>query len=202
MHGNLTDSEYEVQKINPTLGSVLNSSSGKYQISLNGTGEKVSFTINLKSMSKERATFTVTGGILSVNSLKTSVASPQYVGTKVKLITSASGGSGSLQYRYTIQSGTKKVVTTYSKNNYYTWTPKSAGTYTIKVEVKDAKGTVKNKTISYVIKNKPLTITSVNIPENITTGDDYKFSASAKGTGRLEYKFSFFYGSIRNKSYK
>ena len=192
MHGNLTDSEYEVQKINPTVGSVLNSSSGKYQISLNGTSEKVSFTINLKSMSKDSATLTVTDGILSVNSLKTSVASPQYVGTKVKLITSASGGSGSLQYRYTIQSGTKKVVTTYSKNNYYTWTPKSAGTYTIKVEVKDAKGTVKSKTISYVIKNKPLTITSVNIPENITTGDDYKFSASAKGTGRLEYKFSFF----------
>ena len=172
-----------MQKINPTLGSVLNSSSGKYQISLNGTSEKVSFTINLKSMSKERATFTVTGGILSVNSLKSSVASPQYVGTKVKLTTSASGGSGSLQYRYTIQSGTKKVVTTYSKNNYYAWIPKSAGTYTVKVEVKDAKGTVKNKTISYVIKNKPLSIaslkTSVASPQYV--GTKVKLITSAPG---------------------
>lgn len=82
-------------------------------------------------------------------SLSTDVASPQYKGTGITLTANASGGSGSLTY--TFKAGTTTLYT--GANNTTVWTPTTAGTYTLSVDVADGAGNTNSKSVTYEIKD-------------------------------------------------
>ncbi|MDE5779950.1 MAG: hypothetical protein K2I03_00495, partial [Lachnospiraceae bacterium] len=79
------------------------------------------------------------------------------VGKKIKLTSKASGGTKKYMYKYSYKLGkTAKTISGYNKKSSVNWTPKKAGTYELRVYVKDAKtGKVVKKTIKkYVVKGK------------------------------------------------
>ena len=91
---------------------------------------------------------------LKITSFTTDKASPQVVGTNVKLKANATG-SGTLQYKFLIRDSAGKwyVIKNYSTSNEITWTPGSEGSKTLYVDVKDSTGKVVRKEISYTIKS-------------------------------------------------
>ena len=122
----------------------------------NYAGTKVLY-VDVKDSNGKVTTKTITYVIednssVKISSLQTSKYSPQTVGTSIALLTNAEG-KGTLNYKYSIYNGTTwTVLQNYSTSDVAIWTPSKAGTYNIKVEVKDSTGTVKSKTVSYVIK--------------------------------------------------
>ena len=109
---------------------------------------------------------------VKVDSLTTSKNSPQLQGTSIDLATTASGGQGTLSYQYEINS---EVVKPFSTLNKFTWTPTKAGDYTLKVTVKDSKGIIDTKTLSYKItepvQEETLEITNIKMDKEIGTVD-------------------------------
>lgn len=136
-----------------------------------------------------------------ISSLEADKVSPQKTGTAIKFDTEASGGTGSLSYQYEING---EVVKAYDSQSDYTWTPSTAGTYTVKVTVKDANNKTATKQTSYVIEKSdtpinPLTISNLNT--NVTSpqilGNTISVSAAANGgNGSLQYKFIVNDGSV------
>lgn len=82
-------------------------------------------------------------------SLTTDVASPQYKGTDIVLSATTSGGSG--EYTYTFKANSTTLYT--GSNNTYTWTPSTAGTYTLSVSVSDTAGNSNSKSLTYEVKD-------------------------------------------------
>ena len=125
-------------------------------------------------------------------SITTSVSSPQNVGTGIKLTTSASGGSGTLKYRFVVmKSNTVTYARDYSTTNTATWKPTEAGNYTIYFKVKDSSGAIKEKSMNYVI-NTAFAVssysTNVSSPQSKGTTITLRMSTTG-GTGSKEYRF-------------
>ena len=79
---------------------------------------------------------------LTIGSLKVS-KSTAAVGTSITWTASATGGTGTLKYCFYVYNGSKVVQKgTYGTANTFTWTPGAAGTWKVKVFVKDTAGTV------------------------------------------------------------
>ena len=113
-------------------------------------------------------------------------------------------GAGSYQYHYSYKKTTDKTWTTikgYSTTNNVTFVPPTAGTYSIKVQTKDANGTVayttKTLTVKEALKNNfKVSATTVAAKKTVTvTG------AAAGGTGAGTYKYAFAYKSSNASSY-
>ena len=128
-------------------------------------------------------------------SLSTDVASPQYNGTEIVLTATASGGSGS--YTYTFKAGSTTIYT--GSNNTCTWTPTTAGTYTVSVSVADTEGNTNEKSTSYVIKDdtnaaEPVLkgistgYTDNKVPVNTSIPINVNASGGKTGTNLLFYK--------------
>jgi alpha-amylase len=80
---------------------------------------------------------------ITINSFTSSVPSPQTVGNKITLNANATGGTGSLQTRYSAFDGTKwTMIKDYSTATTAVWTPIKTGTYQVWIDVKDATGKV------------------------------------------------------------
>ena len=96
-------------------------------------------------VTKTRDGVTVTGPltITSVNANKTGAS----VGEAITWTGAASGGTEPLQYGFRIyRDGTLIVKGSYGSSKTVTYTPKEAGTYTVKFYVKDSVGTVITET--------------------------------------------------------
>ncbi|MDP4145753.1 MAG: triple tyrosine motif-containing protein, partial [Bacillota bacterium] len=77
----------------------------------------------------------------SISSFTADKASPQVNNTAVNLTASASGGT-SLLYQFWAFDGTNwTLIKDYSSSYTATWTPTTAGSYTLYVNVKDSKST-------------------------------------------------------------
>ena len=88
---------------------------------------------------------------LRIKSFEADSASPQYTGCEITFTTDAVTTSGTvIQYQYSVNNS---VAQAYSANATFRWMPTAAGTYTIKVDVKDASGNTNSKTMSYVIND-------------------------------------------------
>lgn len=125
--------------------------------------------------------------ISSLTANKTSVK----VNESVKFTTAASGGTGSLSYKYEINGTT---VSDFSSNSSYTWTPSKAGTYDVKVTVKDSNGKQATKNMSYTVEKDEqveLTLDSYNtsLASPQETGKSIGLTASATGNGTVQYRF-------------
>ena len=119
-------------------------------------------------------------------------------GDTVKLTATATGGDGTLQYEFTAVAadGTKEVIKAYSNAASADWSPK-AGTYTVKVTVKDGKGNTATKEITgYNVEKQG---TALNITDVVTdkasgdavVGNTVKITAKATGEGTLQYRFTY-----------
>ncbi len=113
---------------------------------------------------------------LHLKSFTSDVESPQYTGVKINL-TAVAGGEGEFQYKFSVGSD---VLSDYSSKSSVSWIPAKAGNYTVKVEVKDSKGDVVSKSMSFEIKD---TATAVEpVIQNIeATPTNYANSEILKG---------------------
>ncbi len=87
------------------------------------------------------------------------VSGSAYKGSAVNLAAAATGGTGTLQYKFTVrpENGSESTIQDYRAVNTVTWTPQTAGRYTLKVYVKDSGSKSAEKTITnYEVKEQPL----------------------------------------------
>jgi len=131
---------------------------------------------------------------INVSSFTVDKQSPQVSVTQVKLTAKATGGSGTLQYKFLVKdnaTGNWAVLRNYATSNTYTWTTKATGNKTLYVDVKDANGTVVRKSMSYTITASAPTVvifkTDKQSPQ--VSGSKIVLMAGASGTGVLQYKF-------------
>lgn len=133
-----------------------------YQI-INKKLKRGSYTLKITSNIKDEQNYSIFlyrhiyGGDVKVSSLKANVKSPQPTNKSISLSTKAKGSY--LQYKYSVINKTKntkaKVIRKYSANKTAKWKPTVAGTYIVKVTVKNTKSEkTSSKTIKYVVNNK------------------------------------------------
>ena len=103
---------------------------------------------------------------LSIIKVTTSVNSPQKVGSSILFDTVATSKMGALQYKYEVNG---QVLKDYSVSSKFNWTPSKAGTYKIKVTVKDSVGNTDSKIMDYVIEDKVVDSTVTRVEENAST---------------------------------
>ena len=129
-------------------------------------------------------------------------ASSMTVGSTVKVTCASSGGYGTKKYAVYYKSVVQKSWTKakdYSTGTTVLIKPKTAAVYTIRVKVKDAKGTVvrKNLTLKTVA---PLRNQSIISASAITLGNTVKVTcASTGGTGTKKY--AVYYKSAKQTSW-
>lgn len=144
-------------------------------------------TVPLANIGKVGKIITVEKPVIS--SLTADKVSPQYTGTAINFTTDATSENGGLTYQYAVN-GT--VVKSYDDSADYTWAPTEAGTYTVEVTVKDAKGMTATKTMTYVVE-KPEGIAiigmSANIPSPQSAGTTVKLTTNATFNDTLYYKY-------------
>lgn len=87
--------------------------------------------------------------------VSTNLASPQYRETDITVSASAAGGSGDIQYKFSVKNASETtVLSDYSAQSSVVWTPEEPGTYSIVIEVKDSEENTNSRTISpYVIED-------------------------------------------------
>lgn len=132
--------------------------------------------------------------------VSTDLASPQYRETDITISASATGGSGNIQYRFSVKNGNAvTVLSDYSAQSSVVWTPDTAGSYSIVIEVKDSEGNTNSRTISpYVIEDdrtsvKPVLkgitpVTGTQIENNKEMTLSVKAAGGITGTNLLFYK--------------
>ena len=101
-------------------------------------------------VNKTSTAVTVTLAGPTISSVKAGVASA-YAGEKLTWKATASGGSGTLQYYFILyKDGVKVKTRSYSTANTFSYTPTKAGSYKVRVYVKDAAGTKVYKTSAVI----------------------------------------------------
>lgn len=79
----------------------------------------------------------------------------------------AHGGSGELQYAYTVYKDEEVVLsTTYSKDNQFTYTPEESGTYYVTANIKDAELQVISHKSDEITVFDPLSVTELTFLKN------------------------------------
>ncbi len=87
---------------------------------------------------------------LHIKSFTADVESPQYTGVKINLNAVAGGGEGDLSYKFSVGD---TVLSDFGSATTASWTPATAGTFTVKVEVKDTLGETLSKTLTFEIRD-------------------------------------------------
>ena len=134
--------------------------------------------------------------ITTINNFTADKKSPQISGTAIKLSVEATG-KGTLQYKFIIKdnkTGNWAKLRDYGTDNTYIWKTKATGDKTLYVDVKDEKGQVIRKSLSYTIKEKvfkaPVIKSFVSDKKSPQiSGASIKLSVEATGSGTLQYKF-------------
>jgi len=132
--------------------------------------------------------------------LSASPASPQNVGTSVTWTATASGGSGTYQYRFWLYSNNSwSIIRPYSTSNTWTWDTSGLplGTYLVWVEARNNGSTADYEAYSepqyYYLTGNPAA-TAVTVTASPASpkphGTTVTFTATATGTGGL-YKYQF-----------
>lgn len=120
-------------------------------------------------------------------------------GTEVVVSGSASKGVEPYKYAYYYKKSTSNTWTTigteYGSARSVTFTPKSVATYNVKVSIKDATGTIVDKSIDLpVLASTSLENNSTISATAVTSGTSVKLTgAAAKGTA--PYKYAYYYRS-------
>ncbi len=150
-----------------------------------------SVMVKYKSLSGQSGevykTFKVTGTVLSNTSSIS--ATSMYLGKSVTLKGAATGGGGSYQYAYYYKKSTDSSFTTlkaYSTTNSVAFSPKTDGSYTVKIRVKDATGKTLDKDFS-VSCTQAFTNKSTISASKINLGQTVTVNASSDSTKTCTY---------------
>ena len=124
---------------------------------------------------------------IEINSFTTNKTSPQIADTTITLTADANGGAGALQYKFVaknISTGNEKVISNFSSSNSVKWTPTVAGTYEVKVIVKDSEDATEYKTIEFVVAERvsDITLSQIKIDkDSCVVSEEVVLSAEATG---------------------
>ena len=141
--------------------------------------DSITYTIKKKTINLSIDSFTV-----SSKSVK--------VGETVKLSASASGGSGTVQYKFVAKKDSKEtVIRDYSTTKTATWTPSVAGDYELLVYVKDSDGNSDSDSASCTVEesDEDIVITTDKASPQVT-GTSIRITAKANNA--KEYRFSIY----------
>ncbi|WP_195987199.1 starch-binding protein, partial [Clostridium sp. D53t1_180928_C8] len=135
---------------------------------------------------------------IQITSFVADKLSPQVEETTIGLSVKATGGNGTLQYKFTCkntETNTEKIIRDYSNASNAEWTPLTAGTYKVIVTVKDSKGNAKEDSFEFKVDPKytDIVLNSLNLDKTeVSAGEEISISADAKGgIGSLTYKFYY-----------
>lgn len=153
---------------------------GNYDITVkvrNGKGKSISKNMNYTIQKKGN------NDKFTIDSFKTSVASPQKVGTSIKFTAKASEAA---QYSFYVRDSNNKetIIRDYSGTNTATWKPTKEGKYTVYCKAMNLDGEEAIKKLTYII-NVGTTLkinnvfTSVSSPQKL--GSSIKFTINASG---------------------
>ncbi len=140
-----------------------------------------------------------------VNNSKVSATSVN-VGSSVTVTCSASGGTPSYKYQVEYKKSTESSYTTlqaYSTTTSVKFTPPAAGTYNLKVSVKDSAGNVEAKSLNVTANSVPvttLTNKSTISATSITLGKSVTVTGAATG-GTTPYQYAVYYKKASSTSY-
>ena len=139
----------------------------------------------------------------TISSVKAGATSA-YAGEKITWTATASGGTGTLQYYFILyKDGTKVKTRAYSTVNTFSYTPLEAGTYKVKVYVKDTVGNKVNKTSTAVtVTLGPPAIISVKAGKTSSAvGEKITWTATAVGSEQpLKYYFILYKDGVKIKT--
>ena len=149
-----------------------------------------------KKVYKTSTGVTVTEAVaaLTISSIKADKSSAA-AGEKITWTATASGGTGTLQYYFILyKDGTKLKTRSYSTTKTFSYTPTEAGTYKVRVYVKDSADNKVNKLSSAVevtSGTSALAISGVKANKtSVSAGEKITWTATASGgTGTLKYYF-------------
>ena len=149
-----------------------------------------------KKVYKTSTGVTVTEAVaaLTISSIKADKISAA-AGEKITWTATASGGTGTLQYYFILyKDGTKLKTRSYSTTKTFSYTPTEAGTYKVRVYVKDSADNKVNKLSSAVevtSGTSALAISGVKANKtSVSAGEKITWTATASGgTGTLKYYF-------------
>lgn len=138
---------------------------------------------------------------LKVDGFTVDKASPQELGTELKLTATASGGKTDCEYKfsYTVDGGTEVVIQDYSDQSSITFSPPKTGSYTFIVEVTNGYGLVERKEVTgYEIRDTPEIGNFTAAKEDGTpfyVGDTAGVVLTAEGVagGKPNYSYKYFY---------
>ena len=143
---------------------------------------------------------TVSGTAALANNSTLSAASG-VKGTKVTVTGKAIGGTSPYKYAYYYKKSDATSWTTisaYSTNTTATFTPTAAGTYTVKVSIKDNAGTIVSKELSYKATSAAALANSSKLSAtSVTKGTQITIKGAASG-GTSPYKYAFYYKRSTN----
>ncbi|CAM3955205.1 triple tyrosine motif-containing protein [Mesobacillus thioparans] len=159
---------------------------GKYKIKVGVRRTEYPNSIVFKEISYE-----VKDPNVKIQSLKPSLSSPSPTSKSIKWTAKATGVD--LQYKFSVKQNNKWVtLKKYSSSKTYTWKPKTAGSYQIKVDIKSkASGKSASKIVKYTIfKPSAFSITSFKSSKKSPVMEGTNMNFSAKASGKyLEYRF-------------
>ena len=130
---------------------------------------------------------------LSVDSFSVNPKSVR-VGETVKLSANASGGSGTIQYKFVAKKGNNEtIIKNYSTTKTVTWTPSVAGEYELLVYAKDSEGNSDYATTSCTVEesSEEVVITTDKASPQVT-GTAIKITAKTKNISNPKYMISIF----------
>lgn len=141
-----------------------------------------------------------------VSKISFSPSLTQVVKKSVKISAKGTGGSKDYNYQFKVldYNGTTMASQKYSTKSTFTWKPKTAGTYTIEVKIKDTKtGAVsKSKTAKFIVVKKKLSLLDMKLSKKtLRKGKTIKVTAKATG-GKTKYKYSFVIKNAKGKVVK
>ena len=148
-------------------------------------------------------TFTIKATAAPLTNKSTISATSLTLGKSVTITGAATGGTTPYQYAAYYKRSTASDYTKLrglSTTKTITFKPTKAGTYDIKVYVKDAKGTTATKSFKVTAKAGALTNTSTPAATTAAYGSSIKITGSATG-GTTPYQFAGYYKKYGTDSY-
>ena len=168
-----------------TTGSFTPTTAGTYNV-------KITVKDNASKTADKTYNVAVTAPLANNSTIS---ATKQNTGATVTLTGKASGGTTPYKYAfyYKLSSATNWTTlgTAYGTATTASFAPTKSGTYNIKISVKDNKGTVADKTLTYTALD-PLVNKSTLNASKLPAGNPVIITGAASG-GTAPYKYAFYY---------